>query len=242
MDATWAANQLNEFARVIDRLSELEMRSRSDTQEERDDLDREVRRLEPIMRLAENTIRPGLGDYSSEYDEWRERWWNARNAALQAAGLYQYGEEARRRLRPDAPDLVADQFHPWVWEAARPFWESDNRTEAVWVAARAVNGRLQQKLGRHDLGETRLCRSAFSTSEPKPGEPRLRFAGDRTSDTWKSRQVGAENFGVGCFSGIRNPVAHESDLVLDEPVVLEQLAALSLLARWIDECVVEHVA
>ncbi|MGC4885578.1 hypothetical protein [Micromonospora sp. DT227] len=73
MDATRAADQLNEFARVIDRLSELEMRSRSDTQEERDDLDREVRRLEPLMQLAENAIRPGLGNYSSEYDEWRAR-------------------------------------------------------------------------------------------------------------------------------------------------------------------------
>lgn len=240
MDATWAAGQLNEFAGMIAQLSDLEMTSRSDSEEERDGLDSEIRRREPVMRLAENAIRPGLGDYSAEFDEWRGRWWNARVAALQAAGLFQYGEEARRRLRPDAPDLAADQFHAWVWEAARPFWESGNRTEAVGVAARAVNGRLQQKLGRRDLSETKLCRNAFSLTDPKPGEPRLRFDGDRTSDTWKSRQQGAEYLGVGCFTGIRNPAAHEFGLVLDEPVALEQLAALSLLARWIDECAVEN--
>jgi len=165
-----------------------------------------VRRHDPAaVRVGDNVA------------QWRGRWWNARSAALQAAGLYQYGEETKLRLQPDAPDLTADRFHPWVWEAARPFSESGNRTEAVGVAARAVNGRLQQKLGRRDLGETKLCRNAFSLTEPKPGEPRLRFASDRTSDTWKSRQQGAENFGAGCFTGIRNPAAHEFGLVLGEP-------------------------
>lgn len=240
MDTTWAAGQLNEFAELIDQLTELEIRSRTSTADERDGYDNEVRRREPVMRRIENAIEAGLGDYSSEYDEWKVRWWNAKNAALTAAGLCQYGAEAALRMRPDAPELAADQFHPWVWEAARPFWESGNRTEAVGVAARAVNSRLQQKLGRRDLSEGNLCRKAFGLNAAKPGEAQLRFAGDRTSDTWKSRQVGAESFGVGCFAGIRNPAAHEYGLALDEPVALEQLAALSLLARWIDECIVEH--
>jgi hypothetical protein len=46
-------------------------------------------------------------------------------------------------------------------------------------------------------------------------------------------------FGAGCFEGIRNPAAHEHDLVLSEQLALEQLAAFSLLARWVDECEVE---
>jgi hypothetical protein len=48
-------------------------------------------------------------------------------------------------------------------------------------------------------------------------------------------------FGAGCFTGIRNPVAHEDGLKLTEQVALEQLAAFSVLARWIDECTVEAV-
>jgi hypothetical protein len=39
--------------------------------------------------------------------------------------------------------------------------------------------------------------------------------------------------------GIRNPASHEHALDLPEPVALEQLAAFSLLARWIEECGVE---
>lgn len=45
--------------------------------------------------------------------------------------------------------------------------------------------------------------------------------------------------GAGCFAGIRNPATHEDRLDLTEQVALEQLATLSLLARWIDNCEVE---
>ena len=48
-------------------------------------------------------------------------------------------------------------------------------------------------------------------------------------------------FGAGCFEVIRNPAAHQHGLVLTEQVALEQLAAFSLLARWVDECEVETV-
>ena len=105
-----------------------------------------------------------------------------------------------------------------------------------------MNARLQQKLERHDRSESALCREAFSLDEPKPGRPRLRFPGTRTSDTWRSRQQGGMDFGAGCFEGIRNPAAHEDGLSLPEQVTLEQLAAFSVLARWIDECTVERAA
>jgi hypothetical protein len=104
-----------------------------------------------------------------------------------------------------------------------------------------VNARLRQKLGRHDVSETDLCRQAFTRKDPEPGRPRLRFPGDRSTDTWASRQEGAMNFGAGCYMGIRNPAVHEDGLDLPEQVALEQLAAFSVLARWIDECTVESV-
>lgn len=49
-------------------------------------------------------------------------------------------------------------------------------------------------------------------------------------------------FGAGCFTGIRNPAVHDNGLKLTEQVALEQLAAFSVLARWIDECTVEVVS
>ncbi len=41
--------------------------------------------------------------------------------------------------------------------------------------------------------------------------------------------------GMGCAQGIRNPQAHPSPDITEEEA-LEQLAALSVLARWVDAC------
>jgi hypothetical protein len=140
-------------------------------------------------------------------------------------------------MRPDSPELIADQFHPWVWDAAGPLWFAGSRQEAVHAAARSVNARMQQKRGHHDKSDTALCREFFSLDAPSPARPRLRFKGySPTSLTWRSKHQGAIEFGAGCFEAIRNPAAHEHGLALSEQVALEQLAAFSLLARWIDEC------
>jgi hypothetical protein len=45
------------------------------------------------------------------------------------------------------------------------------------------------------------------------------------------------NFGRGCMMRIRNLLEH-SDEPIDQQEALECLAALSLLARWIDDAVV----
>ena len=41
--------------------------------------------------------------------------------------------------------------------------------------------------------------------------------------------------GMGCAQGIRNPQAHPSDDITEQEA-LEQLVALSVLARWVDAC------
>ena len=40
-------------------------------------------------------------------------------------------------------------------------------------------------------------------------------------------------------SGIRNPLSHEAENELSEHEALEYLAALSVLARWVDQSTVE---
>lgn len=50
---------------------------------------------------------------------------------------------------------------------------------------------------------------------------------------------GAAAFAEGCHAGIRNPNRHEDGLPeLPEHEALEQLAALSVPARWVDTSVV----
>jgi len=255
VDHSWAAAKLQEFADLIEqfsRLDDLVSMTPGQTLDEANSRlgshraagDRLVM-IDPIMRELMEAARPGLGDYpeppSGGWSASDPAYWQniVRDRALRAIGVHELSAEARERMRPDSPDLVADRFHPWVWEAAAPLWAAGSTQEAVHAAARSVNARLQQKVGRRDRSEAALCREAFSLKDAAPGAPRLRFLGDRTSDTWRSRQQGGIDFGAGCFEGIRNPAAHEDDLDLNEQVALEQLAALSVLARWIEECAPE---
>lgn len=251
MDREWAVGRLRAFVQDIDRLSDDKLSQ--DRAAARHAIE-ELIAVDPVMRDLMNAARPGLGSYAtpqarehiiehgetsmSHYDK---RYWSKypKKSALMAIGVLTLGAEARARMRPDSPDLAADRLHSWVWEAAAPMWEAGSTQEAVHSAARSVNARLQQKLGRHDLADAGLCRQAFSLNDPAPGQPRLRFLGDRKSETWRSRQNGGIQLGAGCFEGIRNPAAHDDALDLPEQVALEQLAAFSVLARWIDECTVE---
>jgi Protein of unknown function (Hypoth_ymh) len=70
---------------------------------------------------------------------------------------------------------------------------------------------------------------------------RRSLTGDATADrTLKNRSRALRPFAEGCFAGIRNPAAHEhSETDWTEQKALECLAALSVLARWIDECEVQ---
>ncbi len=141
----------------------------------------------------------------------------------------------------DAPQLSAGHLHPLIWTAASAQWSTGHRHEAVLAAAKAVNSRLQEKLGRRDLSDLKLVREAFGEKPPEPGRPRLRFPQIADEQTRKSMREGAMSFGAGCFQAIRNPLGHlpNEEHELDEQQALERLAALSLLLRWIDDAHLE---
>lgn len=145
-----------------------------------------------------------------------------------ALGMLADRDEWARRLAPQAPALPADRLHPWVWEAARTFWDSGHYRAAVHTAASAINAHLQQKLGRRDVSDDKLVQEAFSDAEPQPNRPRLRVPGDHANPTVQSRQRGARMLGLGVFFAIRNPAAHEPG-ELPEQEALEELATMSVL-------------
>ncbi|MZD10417.1 restriction endonuclease [Streptomyces sp. SID5785] len=163
------------------------------------------------------------------------RWCQHREAAQRADAALQRDAEVRSRLGDDAPQLSAATMHPWVWSGACSLWQSGHFREAVTAAAKKVNAETQNKVGRRDAGETALFQSVFSKDDPRPGQPRLRLRADDGSDTFRSVHRGAAAFAEGCFAGIRNPNSHEDGLPeLPENEALEQLAAFSVLARWVD--------
>lgn len=142
-----------------------------------------------------------------------------------------------------SPRITAASLHPLIWRAAEAQWSTGHRHEAVLAAAKAVNSMLQAKLGRRDVSEGDLVRQAFSSKDAGPGKPRLRFPYIEDEQTRSSMQQGVMEFGAGCFGAIRNPVGHRpnDELELDDQTALERLAALSLLARWIDEAQLDVV-
>jgi hypothetical protein len=192
------------------------------------------------MIKAEPTIRKILGcldpeltsgiDLSSSHGQY-----GARDQVRRALGMLDDMDEWAVHLVPDAPSLPADQFHPWVWDAARTFWESKHFRSAVHAAANSISDHLQSKLSRRDVTDSALVAEALSSNAPEPGKARLRFPGDPKEPDVKSRQRGALLLGQGAYSALRNPAAHGvSDL--PEQEALEQLATFSVLARLIDQC------
>ncbi|WP_406171139.1 TIGR02391 family protein [Streptomyces sp. NBC_00996] len=163
------------------------------------------------------------------------RWYQHHEAAQRADAALLRDAEIRERLGDAAPRLSAASLHPWVWSAARALWRDGHFREAVTAAARKVNRETQNKVMRRDATETALFQSAFSKDAPKPGQPRLRLMTDDGGDTFRSIQRGAAVFAEGCYAAIRNPNSHEDGLPeLPQHEALEQLAAFSVLARWVD--------
>ncbi|KAB1884078.1 restriction endonuclease [Microbacterium maritypicum] len=162
------------------------------------------------------------------------RWQQQHQAAQRAVVQLRDGAEIAARLGDNSPVLSASNLHPWVWEGARSLWQSGHFREAVRAASVKVNAETQNKLHRRDISETDLFKQALSNDPPTGSAHRLRPAGDDGGRTSLSLRRGIMAFAEGCYAGIRNPASHdEGDL--DEQAALEQLAALSVLARWVDE-------
>ena len=165
-----------------------------------------------------------------------------RDQASRAKAALQREAELAEKLGDNAPDMDAANLHPWAWEAGASFWNSGFYHQAVMQAAIRINAETQAKLGRVDVSETALFNEAFSLSEPKEGAARLRLAENDGSRTFENLHRGARAFADGLYTAIRNPGMHAPppNDGGEEQIALEQLAAFSLLARWVDQADVEE--
>ena len=162
----------------------------------------------------------------------------ASTEALRLIGILEDHELREQILGPVGPALAASGLHPWVWNAAASLWGGGHYGPAVHEAAKALELHTQLKVNRRDLSGKKLYSHVFSTGDPASGGARLRFphiSKVEQPDDWTSAHEGAMHLGMGCAQGIRNPQAHPSTDI-GEQESLEQLAALSVLARWVDAC------
>lgn len=170
------------------------------------------------------------------------RWTRHREAAIRAREELLREQEVRENLGENAPELSAALLHAWIWSGAKSLWQSGHYREAVEGAIKKLNAETQNKVGRRDLSETDLFKQSFSLDDAQAGKARLRRMKDDGSETYKSVQRGAMNLAEGVFAGIRNPLSHEADQEISEQEALEYLAALSVIARWVDSSSVEAVS
>lgn len=137
---------------------------------------------------------------------------------------------------PVGPTIDASALHPWIAGAVAGLWDSGHHRQAVDEATRAIEIRLKALTGSHQTG-TPLVTDAFNPELPKAGVRRLRFERfEEGTPAWTDAQEGAMAFARGCMMRIRN--LQEHDELWDEREALESLAALSLLARWIESATV----
>jgi len=184
--------------------------------------------VEQILDRALTGWRQGRPPKDKDFSWLRDQAARARTALLRSA-------ELADKLGDNAPDMDAANLHHWAWENGRSYWNTGHYHQAVMQAAIRVNAETQAKLGRMDVSETALFNEAFSLDAPKHGAPRLRLLEDDGSKTYQNVHRGARAFAEGLYAAIRNPGMHVPSDGGEEQLALEQLAAFSILARWVDQ-------
>lgn len=238
MNTDWAIEQLDDFIKaatvtyVPSPPSSIGFHSYKTAAPE-DDI---VKRAQVVEQILDRVVSGWRGEIKKKD---RQKWSVHYEASIRAREALLRAEEVRANLGEDAPDLSASDLHPWIWGGAKSLWQSGHYREAVESAIKKLNAETQNKVARRDVSETDLFKQAFSLDDPKASKSRLRRTEDDGSDTYKSVQRGAMAFAEGVFAGIRNPLSHEDDQELSEQEALEFLAALSVLARWVDDSTVE---
>ncbi|MGW1409464.1 TIGR02391 family protein [Streptomyces sp. NPDC002403] len=129
------------------------------------------------------------------------------------------------------PTTGVEAMHPTIWGAAKKLWLDGHFRLAVQSAAETLTAQLKARTGLQNLDATNVYEKVFAKSAPLlqwPGDP-----GDRTVS---SMQNGLAKYAPGVNMTVRNTATHDTGDDMTAQDALERLAALSLLARWVDEC------
>jgi hypothetical protein len=239
LNKAWALTEISLFMHASDQVARTSSPGvmRVGTAQRQPDRD-----VAPLAHVVEQIIDRAIPGWPREPNvATAKRWTHLREWASRAKAVIEREDELREMLGDGAPEMDAGRLHPWVWEAAAPFWRTGHPGQAVTQAAIRVNAETQAKVGRRNTGETDLFNQLFKVEPPKDGAPRLRLMENDGSKTFESIHRGARSLAEGLYAGVRNPGSHEVLGEVDEQVALEQLAAFSLLARWVDAATVETV-
>ena len=201
---------------------------------EADKVRRKIRELKPLIQSISKRIIPDSYLNTFKLDEYN---WiiNVTAEAEELIRMINLMTTDKEILGSESPALAVRGLHPWIREAAMNLWDNGHYKQAVENAWNNLVRHTQNKTGSKSTG-TKLYSNLFkgNSKDDRPlGFPEI----SQETEDWKSAHQGAHHYGMGCALRIRNLTAHTTDK-LDEQKALEYLAALSVLARWVDEATV----
>ena len=139
--------------------------------------------------------------------------------------------EAEKRAQILAGKLQVRNIHPEAMKFCKAELLQDNYFHAVFEATKSLAHRVRELSGLQSDGST-LVDEAFSLKKPL-----LAFNALQT-ETEKSEHTGFAMLLKGCFSAVRNPLAHEPKILWKgEDDAADYLTLISLLHRKLDKVV-----
>jgi uncharacterized protein (TIGR02391 family) len=144
-------------------------------------------------------------------------------------------DEAEQRTRTIRAKFAGRRIHPEVIKYCRVELLQENYFHAVFEAAKGLAQRIRDMSSVH-LDGAALVDQVFSVERPV-----LAFNTLQT-ETERSEHKGFAALLKGCFSAVRNPLAHQPKLLWQgEDDAADYLSLISLLHRKLDDCVLTRV-
>lgn len=173
---------------------------------------------------------------------------DVRNAVANARGRLQaLIADAEARGSSDLPAFSPAGMQDVVWTGAAQAWTAHQYRVAVREGMTALTAYWRDRLDRRDGQDNVFWQQTLSAGEPQPGKPKLRWPGGVEDQTAKSMRGGLQplatslnNLATGVNLTIRNPATH-CPTEYSEQEAMEQLAAISYLARLLDRCEIVQV-
>ena len=156
-----------------------------------------------------------------------------KNGQFQKCEQAQTLDEVEKRVQTIRSKFKGRNIHPEVLKYCRAELMQDNLFHAVFEATKGLAERIRQKSEVEKDGSA-LVDHVFSTHKPV-----LAFNSLQT-ETEKSEQKGFSSLLKGCFSAIRNPIAHEPKIYLwkSEDDIVDCFSLISFLHRKLNNCVI----
>ena len=172
---------------------------------------------------------------SSNYRDWLEAARTIQQEA-DAAGIGRFHPESdhdrvgERSLTAQFNERVTD---PRLQIASRRLFVDGHYTQAVEEAFKRLNNEVKAMSGFEELDGDKLMRQAFSANNPKLHLNSL------STISQKDEQRGYMDIFAGAMTGVRNPRAHDHELVDEPEVALELLVLANHLMRKLESATKE---